>query len=88
MLQKYNSSDRNSIYLIVYSDPLIMPLPTFQRLFLSWLNSKRQVEACSSVVTMVVVSSLGPPEQGVRLTVENCAVFINRKQLGSKVTVV
>ena len=35
---------------------------------------------------MVVVSSLGPPEQGVRLTVENCAVFINRKQLGSKDT--
>jgi len=31
---------------------------------------------------MVVVTSLGPPEEGVRLKVENTGVFINRKQLG------
>ena len=31
---------------------------------------------------MVVVTSLGPPEEGVRLKVENTAVYINRKQLG------
>ena len=31
---------------------------------------------------MVVVSSLGPPEEGVRLQVDNVATFLNRKQLG------
>ena len=31
---------------------------------------------------MVVVTSLGPPEEGVRLKVENVATYINRKQLG------
>merc|ERR1712003_252465 len=31
---------------------------------------------------MVVVTSLGPPEEGVRLRVDNVATFINRKQLG------
>merc|ERR1719309_1111659 len=31
---------------------------------------------------MVVVTSLGPPEEGVRLKVENTGVYINRKQLG------
>ena len=31
---------------------------------------------------MVVVTSLGPPEEGVRLKVDNVATFINRKQLG------
>merc|ERR1719309_792072 len=31
---------------------------------------------------MVVVTSLGPPEDGVRLKVENTGVYINRKQLG------
>ena len=31
---------------------------------------------------MVVVSSLGPPEEGVRLKVKNTGVYINRKQLG------
>ena len=31
---------------------------------------------------MVVVSSLGPPEEGVRLRVDNVATFLNRKQLG------
>eukprot|EP00092_Neocalanus_flemingeri_P021763 GFUD01023610.1.p1 GENE.GFUD01023610.1~~GFUD01023610.1.p1 ORF type:complete len:190 (+),score=75.13 GFUD01023610.1:103-672(+) len=31
---------------------------------------------------MVVVTSLGPPEEGVRMKVENTAVYINRKQLG------
>merc|ERR1712079_508677 len=32
--------------------------------------------------SMVVVTSLGPPEEGVRLKVDNVATFINRKQLG------
>ena len=31
---------------------------------------------------MVVVSSLGPPKEGVRLKVDNVATFLNRKQLG------
>merc|ERR1712098_991733 len=34
------------------------------------------------VLRMVVVTSLGPPEEGVRLKVENTGVYINRKQLG------
>merc|ERR1719309_896422 len=33
-------------------------------------------------IKMVVVTSLGPPEDGVRLKVENTGVYINRKQLG------
>ena len=32
--------------------------------------------------TMVVVTSLGPPEEGVRLKVDDVATFINRQQLG------
>ena len=31
---------------------------------------------------MVVVSSLGPPKEGVRLKVDNVATFLNRNQLG------
>jgi len=31
---------------------------------------------------MVVVTSLGPPEEGVRMKQDNTAVFINRKSLG------
>ena len=31
---------------------------------------------------MVVVTSLGPPEEGVRLKVDGVATFINRQQLG------
>merc|ERR1711997_978353 len=31
---------------------------------------------------MVVVTSLGPPDEGVRLKVENVATFLNRQQLG------
>ena len=31
---------------------------------------------------MVVVTSLGPPEEGVRLRVDNVATYIDRKQLG------
>jgi len=31
---------------------------------------------------MVVVTSLGPPEEGVRMKQENTAVFINQKSLG------
>ena len=31
---------------------------------------------------MVVVTSLGPPEEGVRLKVDDVATFINRQQLG------
>ena len=45
---------------------------------------QRQVESCNTKYcnTMVVVTSLGPPEEGVRLKVDNVATFINRKQLG------
>merc|ERR1719219_755374 len=31
---------------------------------------------------MVVVSSLGPPEEGVKLKVDNVATYVNRQQLG------
>ena len=44
---------------------------------------QRQVVSCTHPTnTMVVVSSLGPPEEGVRLRVDNVATFLNRKQLG------
>ena len=35
-----------------------------------------------TVSKMVVVTSLGPPEEGVRLKVENVATYLNRQQLG------
>lgn len=45
---------------------------------------QRQVVSCTThpIYIMVVVSSLGPPEEGVRLRVDNVATFLNRKQLG------
>ena len=47
---------------------------------------QRQVESCrkqnTKILIMVVVTSLGPPEEGVRLRVDGVATFINRKQLG------
>ena len=38
--------------------------------------------ALYTVLKMVVVTSLGPPEEGVKLKVDNVATYLNRQQLG------
>ena len=66
-------------YVIIYissSPPLVLNRAQFADFCQLLLFSQRQVESCSSI--MVVVTSLGPPEEGIRHTQEAVATFVNR----------
>jgi len=47
----------------------------------TYFRSKSYLALCT-VLKMVVVTSLGPPEEGVKLKVDNVATYLNRQQLG------
>lgn len=67
------------MHLLIFRDlvPFRVVLTTCR-----YFRGKSYLATVYYFLTMVVVTSLGPPEQGVRLKVDNVATYLNRKQLG------
>lgn len=67
------------MHLLIFRDlvPFRVVLTTCR-----YFRGKSYLATVNYFLTMVVVTSLGPPEQGVRLKVDNVATYLNRKQLG------